>query len=257
MSDKPTYEEMEQRIKELEKEILESELEEDLIRIQRDLSIELNSLENLNDGLSLCLEAAIKASGMDCGGIYLFDKTSKSLDMLYHYGLPSDFLKESSHYESDSDNVRLVAAGQPKYTRHKYLDISLGEAEHRENLKAIAVLPISHKKQVIGCLNIASHSLEEVPFASRNALESITEQIGGAVLRLQTEEALQESEQRYQSLIENLSIGIFRNTPGPEGKFIMANPALAKMYGYDSVKELLQVRVSEVYWVPAERQKHS
>ena len=56
-----------------------------------------------------------------------------------------------------------------------------------------------------------------------------------------------ESKKRYRSLIANIPVGLFRNTPGVHGEFIMANPALAKMFGYDSLEEFLKVQVSDLY----------
>ena len=56
-----------------------------------------------------------------------------------------------------------------------------------------------------------------------------------------------ESKKRYRSLISNIPVGLFRNTTGADSKLIMANPALAKMLGYDSVDELLTVQVSGLY----------
>ncbi len=50
------------------------------------------------------------------------------------------------------------------------------------------------------------------------------------------EERLAESEERFRSLFENATIGIYRTTPG--GRIIMANPTLARMLGYSSVDEL-------------------
>jgi PAS domain S-box-containing protein len=65
--------------------------------------------------------------------------------------------------------------------------------------------------------------------------------------------ALRQSEERYRSLVHNLNVGVFRNTPGPAGRFLEANPALARIHGYDSVDELLQVKVADLYQWPEER----
>ncbi|MGQ9583462.1 MAG: PAS domain S-box protein [Thermoplasmatota archaeon] len=51
-----------------------------------------------------------------------------------------------------------------------------------------------------------------------------------------TEDAFKESVRRYRDLFENLPIGIYRTTP--EGKVLMANPALVKMLGFSSFGEL-------------------
>jgi PAS domain S-box-containing protein len=51
------------------------------------------------------------------------------------------------------------------------------------------------------------------------------------------EEALQESEARYRGIFENAVIGIFQSTP--EGRLLSVNPAMARMHGYDSPKEMI------------------
>ena len=44
--------------------------------------------------------------------------------------------------------------------------------------------------------------------------------------------------ERYQSIVENAVEGIFQSTP--DGRYLLANPALARMYGYDSAAELVE-----------------
>ncbi|NJP08999.1 MAG: response regulator [Leptolyngbyaceae cyanobacterium RU_5_1] len=55
--------------------------------------------------------------------------------------------------------------------------------------------------------------------------------------RKQTEAALQEAEEKYRSIFENAVDGIFQTTPA--GEYISANPALAKIYGYESPDQLI------------------
>jgi PAS domain S-box-containing protein len=50
----------------------------------------------------------------------------------------------------------------------------------------------------------------------------------------------QAAEEKYRSIFERSSEGIFQNTP--EGAFLSANPALAQMLGFDSPKELIRDR---------------
>lgn len=53
----------------------------------------------------------------------------------------------------------------------------------------------------------------------------------------QLKKTFKESDKLYQSLFENAIEGIFRTSP--KGRLISANPALAKIFGYDSANELL------------------
>jgi PAS domain S-box-containing protein len=79
-------------------------------------------------------------------------------------------------------------------------------------------------------------------------------QIYGAVQDI-NEKELQESEERYKTLTNNLSVGIYRNTPGARGSFIEANPAIVKMFGFSNRSEFLSVAVSELYQNPDDRKK--
>jgi PAS domain S-box-containing protein len=55
--------------------------------------------------------------------------------------------------------------------------------------------------------------------------------------RQRAEEALRQAEAKYRSIFENAIEGIFQTTP--EGRYLTANPMLAKIYGYSSPAELM------------------
>ena len=62
-------------------------------------------------------------------------------------------------------------------------------------------------------------------------------------------------EERYHTLVDNLPIGVFRNTPDPNGCFLMVNAALVKMCGYPSAEALQRIRVADLYVEPDMRRK--
>ncbi|HEX6735544.1 MAG TPA: EAL domain-containing protein [Azonexus sp.] len=55
--------------------------------------------------------------------------------------------------------------------------------------------------------------------------------------RRQTLEALEQAEMRYRHIFEHASEGIFQSTR--DGRYLAANPALARLYGYPSADELI------------------
>lgn len=65
--------------------------------------------------------------------------------------------------------------------------------------------------------------------------------------------ALEESEDKYRSLTNQLPVGVYRTTI--DGRFVYSNPALAKILGYDSVEELLGLNVRQLYLNPSERDR--
>jgi len=66
------------------------------------------------------------------------------------------------------------------------------------------------------------------------ALEGFIQDITG---RKQSEQLAYEAEQRYRSIFENAINGIYQTSPS--GQYIDINPALVKIYGYDSKNELI------------------
>lgn len=76
------------------------------------------------------------------------------------------------------------------------------------------------------------------------------------VERRRAEEALRQAEENYRSIFMNAPEGIFQTTP--EGRILSANPAMARILGYDSPQELME-RVGslgdEVYAFPLARQR--
>jgi PAS domain S-box-containing protein len=62
------------------------------------------------------------------------------------------------------------------------------------------------------------------------------------------EEALRESEERFRHIYENALIGLYRTTP--DGRILMANPALVRMLGYSSSEELAQRNLEESGYEP-------
>jgi len=62
------------------------------------------------------------------------------------------------------------------------------------------------------------------------------------------EEALRESEEHLNGLYENTPIGLYRTTP--EGRIVMANSALVRMLGYDSLEQLMERNLSDEGYEP-------
>ncbi len=68
------------------------------------------------------------------------------------------------------------------------------------------------------------------------------------------EEALRFAEEKYRGIFENAVEGIFQSSP--EGRYLSANPSLARIYGYDSPSHLIHgVRdiAAEIYADPSTR----
>jgi diguanylate cyclase (GGDEF)-like protein/PAS domain S-box-containing protein len=67
-------------------------------------------------------------------------------------------------------------------------------------------------------------------------------------------DALRASEERYRLLVEHLPVGVYRTTP--DGRFIEANPALARMLGVRKPADLLRYNVKDFYVQKKDRSEH-
>jgi two-component system cell cycle sensor histidine kinase/response regulator CckA len=212
------------------RDITERKQREDRIRTQRDLGIALSGVKNLSEGLRLCLDAALKVSGLDCGGIYLFDELTGDLDLKHQKGFSEAFVELVSKFSTDSPNAALVRTGKPVFSMHKSVMVSLDDVRLREGLRALAVIPLRYEGDVIGCLNLASHIVTEVPEGSKLDLEIISQQIASEVARFLAKEKLAASEEMFSKAFKSspMAIGI---SELESGKLIDINDAFCRMIG--------------------------
>jgi PAS domain S-box-containing protein len=206
-------------------------LHETILKTQLALGLALQNVRDLKGALDLCLKAAVDIAGMDAGGIYLVDERSGSIDLVVSRNLGEAFIAGVSHYPAGSDNARIVLAGKPLYVQFSTTGVVHTPEQDKENLKAVAIIPIWHGGRVIASLNITSHTLDEVPEHSRIALETIATQIGAAIERIRSEVALAESEERYRNVVEDQTelISRFR----PDGMHVFVNDAYCRYFGLE------------------------
>ncbi|OGR20018.1 MAG: hypothetical protein A2X81_12170 [Desulfobacterales bacterium GWB2_56_26] len=72
--------------------------------------------------------------------------------------------------------------------------------------------------------------------------------------RQQAEKAQRESERRYQQLVEELPVGVFRSSAEYDGRYLMVNPAFVKMLEFKSIDDLTEKTVKQIYRDPQMRE---
>jgi PAS domain S-box-containing protein len=211
-------------------DVSEQRRTEDLVRAQRDLAGALAAVGSLEEGLEICLSAACEVSGMESGGIYLLEPASGALKLVMHRNLSDDFVNRVRDIAADSPQAEIVNKGVPVFTNRDSLPEEVSASLAREDLRALAALPILHDRKVIGCMNISSLKFVEVPAAAREALESIASQMGSVIVRLRVKEELRESEKRYRELIGSLPVVSW--TSDSEGNTVFISPNVTEIYGF-------------------------
>jgi PAS domain S-box-containing protein len=74
--------------------------------------------------------------------------------------------------------------------------------------------------------------------------------------RKEAEEALKRVEEKYRGMLQNAVVGILQSTR--DGRFLNANPFLARMYGYESPEELMKAvtDIGDQLYVDPEARTH-
>ncbi|MFH1078482.1 MAG: PAS domain-containing sensor histidine kinase [Patescibacteria group bacterium] len=71
------------------------------------------------------------------------------------------------------------------------------------------------------------------------------------------EELVEAERRKYQELVENLAVGIYRNTPGTHGIFLEANAETLALFEADSRDDFMKRNVSDLYANPGKRKRFS
>jgi PAS domain S-box-containing protein len=211
-------------------DITERKQTEDALTIQHELSLALGRTTSLDEAFNEILLAALRIEGLDAGGIYMADPDTGAVDLVAHQGVSPQFVVHTSHYDSDSPQLQQAHTGIPFFG--KFSDIitpGRDEIMDNERLKAFAAIPAMYEGKLISILNLASHTIDEIPISTRQTLETLALQVGTALFRIRSQTALRESEARYRDVVEDQTEFICRFLP--DGTHVFANEAYCRYFG--------------------------
>ncbi|NLX23713.1 MAG: PAS domain-containing protein [Phycisphaerae bacterium] len=206
-------------------------LAERLVVVQRDLAIALAATSDMQAALSLLLDYALIIDELDCGGIYLSDRVTGGFRLAVHRGLSEVFVEAVGILAGDSHHARLVRAGRPMYFAGP--DV----AEHDppcvpEGIRAVAAVPLCDGGEVIACVNLGSHTQDEIPLLARQWIEGITMQFGGVIARIKAQQELAHRTRELESLANHVPDVIFRLDA--RLCYVFANERMVEITGVDA-----------------------
>lgn len=166
--------------KRLEERIIEAN--ERLLALNTVASIVSQSMD-LDVILNTALDKVLELMGGNVGGILLLDNESQTLSYRVYRGLSEEFVKGVAGLKLGEGIAGKVAEqGEPIYVD----DISREPGRTRpivikEGLRAFASVPLQSKNQLLGVMNIASHSPRKFSNKDVQLLSSIANQIAVAI----------------------------------------------------------------------------
>ncbi len=228
-------------------DITERKEAELLLHTQHELALSLSATINMKEGLRLCLETAMRVSGMEAGGVYLTDPGTGAMDMIVDQDLPPDLANLVRHLEPGRPEARWMMEGKPIYTDFDNLKSHMPLIPRAyEGLHAMIGIPIRHENLVIGCLNLVSSKVDAIPPSIRETLETTVAQIGNAVGRLRSEAALRESRQMLETVLNTIPARVFWKDR--RLIYMGCNRAFAQDAGFNSPEEIVGIDDYKIGW---------
>lgn len=114
-----------------------------------------------------------------------------------------------------------------------------------------AAVPIQYDGHRWGVLCLVAERVDAFDRRERNLIAEISEDLGHAIYRIE----LQERQQRFERIISNLPVGVYRNAPLPDGTLLEVNPRLVELFDADSEDDLVGRPFRDLYADPADREQ--
>ena len=208
------------------------------------LSYRMSSATTPKEAAEIIMDTASNLMGWDAGYVDLYasggDKTNLVLlmDTVDGQRVPV----EAPRCITDPTDVMLLVTREgarlvnaPEELPAKTALVPFGDTRRRSASKMY--VPIRSAGQTLGVLSIQSYRPHAYSEEDLKLLQTLAERCGDALQRIEITEALREAEANYRGIFENATEGIFQSTP--EGQLLSANPALARMFGYETSADLI------------------
>ncbi|MBN1375654.1 MAG: PAS domain S-box protein [Dehalococcoidia bacterium] len=225
-------------------DITNRRLEDARVRIRRDLAINLAATSSLNEALQQSLEAAIKISGMESGAIYLLDYKTGNYNLVHYRDISASTMEQFSTLYAGSGDAELISKGNPVYTPADMFTSRYKKPFTEEGWTFTATLPVMHNGTAVACFLIGSHHLSRLDSVTRDSLVTIAADIGMAIERIGSREALQAGEERLRFITDHTKDVIWVLDKDLHTTYI--SPSVTLQRGY-TVDEALQLDFTQLF----------
>ncbi len=232
----------------------EKQNQETLERISRlkDLVLELATgfinipEDNLDEHIEKTLGLAGSFLSMDRAYLFEYDHEARTMSNTHEWcahgirphiadlkNIPMDLFPDWTNTHLKGEVIQIPSVRQLP-------EGPLKDALEMQAIKSLITVPLMYEGLCLGFVGFDSVRSETRWSEDHISLIRMISEIYSNVLkRKEMVRRLQASEKRYKELVEGLPVGLYRRTPGPQGKFIMVNKALARMLGYESSSDLV------------------
>ena len=203
----------------------------------------VNRADDLQAAMHEVLDATISVMDFDGGGIYVVDADARMATIRYQQRLPTDFVDDAGTVDIDAAPYRSLFLDQEPLYLVNYERLQPDRAA-RWGWKSVASVPIVHRGDVVGALNVASRTRHMFSDEERSLLEAIGQEAGFAIAKAQADERLRASEANLRQFFAASQDMLFVLTE--DGSVVYVNPAVERRLGY-SMSESLVMNVLDFH----------
>ncbi|MFW5826723.1 MAG: LuxR C-terminal-related transcriptional regulator [Alkalispirochaeta sp.] len=183
-----------------------------LFTVQRDMLVHLGSVDTAADAAAIALDATGRLSGIECGAIYLRSDSGRGtwLEMASSFGISHGDAIELVRIPLDQPLFRrLVSHPEPYYDRFVEILQRSGGMRYMsaklDKLRGAAIVPIVSEGDLVGSLQVASCSYDEIPELTRDFLEQLSSWLGDMLAKKFYQQELEAAEHALREQAEALT----------------------------------------------------
>ncbi len=214
-----------------------------LAALGAEVGVAVTTGENLSDTLKRCAEAICLHLDAAFARIWLLNEKENVLELQASAGMYTHVDGPHGRVPVGKFKIGLIAQEKkPHLTNAVVGDPRVGDQQwaKREGMVAFAGHPLVVADQLVGVM--AMFSRKPLTDAALGALAAISDQIALGIARLQSAEALRQSEEHFRLLVEHAPDGIVIQT---RGCFSYVNRAALELFGAKGKEEMLGKPVAE------------
>ncbi|MDD1702455.1 MAG: PAS domain S-box protein [Methanoregula sp.] len=193
-----------------------------------------NQKKTATELLEGILPSVLSIIDYSSGGIYLIGADNRA-QIICTKDLGEDFIRDADNLSIHIPPYETVfVRGEPIIANH-YETLNPARAK-KYGLTSLASIPIIAENEILGAINVASRKYHEILPENIEILTAIGKELGGALKRMQTRDALKKSEKNFWTFVDNAPDAILISS---DNRWVYANEIAISLFGAGTKERLV------------------
>jgi PAS domain S-box-containing protein len=177
------------------------------------------------------LDAVLAVMKVDAGAVYIWQDADHSLHLYAWRGLNEAFVRNVAVLQRGTEVIDAVLNGEARVIEDFTLSPSGSVSEAaRAGFQSAVLVPIRAHGYVVGVLGLGTYQKRKFDELDVDLIETVSNQLGNAMVHAQLQTDLRASEEQYRALVENSDDAIYIVDSSARLRF--ANHAFSRVFGF-------------------------